>query len=637
VKNVLYQQLEQERLLNQVTAQIRQSLDLPVILSTAVEQLRELLQVDRVLIYQFENNQLVTPPPGIGSVEGSLSEPSEQFEPEHPVKILHSALSEFSGQVTYEARSSEKVQSVLHQREQDNCFINVPNCREKYCKGFALAVPDIEATYHSSPCLVEFLRGVQVRAKLVVSIVVKEQLWGLLISHQCFETYQWQEQQIKFVVQITEHLSIAIYQAQLFAQVQQQKHTLEQRVQERTQALQDTLLAAQAANRTKGEFLAAMSHELRTPLTCIIGISATLLRLQSDSLTHQKILQQKQESYLETIHNSGTHLLDLINDILDLSQVEAGKTILQISTFSLTKLAQQSLHLFRDQAQRQDLILKGELQIQPEQDLFTADERRVKQILYNLFSNAIKFTPAKGEVTLRVKVSDNVAVFEVEDTGIGIPQEQQHLLFEKFQQIDASYHRRYGGTGLGLALTKQLVELHGGVIQFKSQVDVGSIFTVYLPAQSLGVVKASKKSVSYTVKTHSSPPNSSEHNPCFVVIEQEESTATLICELLTASGYQVVWLGQGLTAIQQIQLLQPRWIIIDLDLPSQAGYEMIQLLQQNTATETIKVLAMISPQFEKTSLEEWNITVDIFLKKPLKSEVLIDAIIKLEIENELKI
>lgn len=634
MKNALYQQLEQERLLNQVTAQIRQSLDLPVILSTAVEQLQKLLQVNRVIIYQFESYQLVTPDLEGETIEGLAS---EAFQPEVPSHHLPSTSPQFSGRVTYEARETENIPSVLDFHQTEECFDEAVHCREKFRQGGYVAIPDIELAYATSPCLLEFLRKVKVRAKLVVPITVKKQLWGLLIAHQCFETYQWQKQQIKFVVQITEHLSIAIYQAQLFAQVQQQKQTLEQRVQERTQALQDTLLAAQAANRAKSEFLAAMSHELRTPLTCVIGISATLLRLISDSLTYQKILQQKQKSYLETIHDSGTHLLALINDILDLSQVEAGKTILQISQLSLTKLAQQSLHLFRDQAQRQDVGLKCELQIQPNQDLFAADERRVKQILYNLLSNGIKFTPAKGEVTLRVKVSDNVAVFEVEDTGIGIPQEQQHLLFEKFQQIDSSYHRRYGGTGLGLALTKQLVELHGGVIQFKSKVDEGSIFTVYLPTQQIGWEKASTKSVSHPVKTDSPLYNPSDHNPCFVVIEQEEATATLICELLTASGYQVVWLGQGLTAIQQIQLLQPRGIIIDLDLPSQAGYEIIQLLQQNPATETIKVLVMISPNFDPKSLEQWNITVDILLKKPLQSDVLIDAILELEIENEIKI
>ncbi len=628
MEDALYQQLEQERLLNQVTAQVRQSLDLPVILSTAVEQLRGLLQVNRVLIYQFHSYQLI--PPWESTENDPLSPDPLETDHSQPLESITQGF----GQVTYEVCSDQRIQPILHLSRMDECFESRIDFQEKYRHGGMCAVADVEQTYRNNPCFLVFLRRFQIRAKLVVAIVVKQQLWGLLIAHQCFEPYQWSEQKIKFVVQITEHLSIAIYQAQLFAQVQQQKQTLEQRVQERTQALQETMLAAQAASRAKSEFLAAMSHELRTPLTCIIGISATLLRLKSNLLANPERLQEKQQNYLETIHDSGTHLLALINDILDLSQVEAGKTILKISQFSLSKLAQQSLGLFYEKSSQKGVTLKDEFQIYPGQDLFTADERRVKQILYNLLSNGIKFTPSKGEVTLRIWIENTTAIFQIEDTGIGIPQEQHSLLFEKFQQLDASYNRQYGGTGLGLALTKQLVELHGGVIQFKSTVNVGSIFTVYLPAQPLALINSNEKTDIIPAHSHLSTPNDLDSNHCFVVIEQDESTATLICELLTASGYQVVWLGEGFTAIKQIELLKPSAVILDLDLPHHEGHEILHLLKKNSATEHLKIIALTRKNDREQELERGNINVDAWIEKPIQYNDLINQIFKLGIENE---
>ncbi|PPS45992.1 GAF domain-containing sensor histidine kinase [Chroococcidiopsis sp. TS-821] len=458
VEDALKEQIAHERLLNQLTSQIRQSLDLSVILSTAVNHVRNFLQLDRLIIYQFAQDN---PPEGSATSLQALYSSSDTWQ-------------KHSGCVVYEARAAESIPSMLNYREA-GCFIPTSQCWEKYRKGFTLAVDDIEKTYVLSQCLLEFLRESQVRAKLVAPIVFQEKLWGLLIAHQCYETRNWRDSEKNLVQRIAEQLAIAIYQAELMQSLTREKQLLEQRVSERTQALQDALIAAQAANRAKSEFLATMSHELRSPLTTIIGLSATLLRWSFGKLT------ERQRQYLETIHNSGEHLLALINDILTLSEVEAGKTLLEKSEFSLSAIAEASLQSFRNIAARQAVDLRLDLRIDASCDRITADFKRVQQILWNLLSNAVKFTPAGGQVTLRAWLEQNTAVFQVEDTGIGIPTEQLPLLFEKFQQLDTPYRRQHEGTGLGLALTKHLVELHQGHITVESVVGHGSIFTVWLP------------------------------------------------------------------------------------------------------------------------------------------------------------
>ncbi|MGF1494803.1 MAG: ATP-binding protein [Microcoleaceae cyanobacterium] len=599
--DVLYQQLEQERLLNQVTTQIRQSLDLHVILSTAVEQLQQLLNADRLVIYQFDFRWSV--PPGQCSLDEAHPEQRSDTDLEIPETLSETAQTTDQqwGYVTYEALASHHIPSVMHVSEAAACYVDTQVHRQKYTKGFTLVVDDVEETYTHSACLLKFLRGIQVKAKLVSSIVVQEELWGLLIAQQCEDTRNWQSHEVKFLSQVTEHLSIAIYQAQLYTQVQQQKENLELRVQERTQALQDALLAAQSASRAKSEFLATMSHELRTPLTCVIGISATLLRYLPDSSGTKKIPLEKQQSYLQTIHDSGEHLLELINDILDLSQVEAGKAVLQIDKFSLTKVLNQCLRFFREEAIQQQIDLMGNFQIDPAQDQFSADQRRLRQILFNLLSNAIKFTPAGGQVTLRAYVHENIATFQVQDTGIGIPESQQSLLFEKFQQLDSPYRRERDGTGLGLALTKQLVELHGGAIKFDSTEGEGSTFTVHLPNQPVVDKKSSGTTAKKSFGTFL-PSIHSESTQCrLVIVENDEEIATLICELLTATGYQVVWLAKELTSIQQIALLQPAAVIVDLQVSGQGGQDMIRQLKQSQEIEDIKILALVNERLLSNS------------------------------------
>ncbi|AVH65702.1 GAF domain-containing sensor histidine kinase [Nostoc sp. 'Peltigera membranacea cyanobiont' N6] len=478
VEDALKKQVSQERLLNQVTTQIRKSLDLPVIMATAITQVREFLELDRLVIYKFEGSKVKTqqyqssPDDGNGKHSTSISVNNQS---------LLKDFQEYGGYIVYEARATNAITSVLNYTEK-NCFMRTSQCWEKYRQGFTLAVDDVEKTYALEECLLNFLRESQVRAKLAAPIIFEDKLWGLLIAHQCDEPHQWNDSEKNLLVAIAEQLAIAIHQAELMQTLTQEKQTLEQRVIERTIGLRDALLAAEAASRLRSEFLATISHELLTPLTYVIGMSSTLLRWPLGELS------QRQRDYLQTIHDSGEHLLEMINDILDLSQIEAGKTALNISEFSLVNVAENAIESLQKKATSEQINLNLDLQIDPRRDRFTADAERISQILSNLLTNAIKFTPESGNVTLRLWVEDDTAIFQVEDTGIGIREEQLPLIFEKFQQLDTPYRRRYEGTGLGLALTKQLVELHRGRIEVESTISIGSIFTVWIPTQAMRVL-----------------------------------------------------------------------------------------------------------------------------------------------------
>jgi signal transduction histidine kinase len=216
-----------------------------------------------------------------------------------------------------------------------------------------------------------------------------------------------------------------------------------------------------------------MSHELRTPLNAIIGFSEALMERMFGELN------DKQSDYLKDIHESGKHLLSLINDILDLSKIEAGRMELEISTFDLPAALSNAMTLIRERAQRHAIGL--ELEVDERLHEVDADKRKFKQIMLNLLSNAVKFTPDGGKVDVSAKKSDGAIEVAVRDTGIGIAPEDQAAVFEEFKQVGRDAVHKAEGTGLGLALTKRFVELHGGAIRLESTPGKGSIFSFTLP------------------------------------------------------------------------------------------------------------------------------------------------------------
>ena len=387
--------------------------------------------------------------------------------------------------------------------------------------------------------------------------------------------------------------------------------TLEQKVVERTQDLQSAMLAAETASRAKGEFIGAMSHELRTPLTAIIGMSSTLLRWSFGDLN------ERQRGFIQTIYNSGQHLLGLINDILDLSQLESGSTVLKLSAFSLTLLAQQTLTTMQAMAGQSHVTLELDAGVAPGRDRFIADPYRLQQILLNLLSNAIKFTPEGGHVILRIFADEGSAIFQIKDTGIGIPEEKRSLLFQKFQQLDTSYQRVYQGTGLGLALTKHLVELHGGRITVDSTVDVGTVVMVQLPHRS-------EARVGFRQQTQRR----------ILLVKNRGESANLLCDILTAAGYQMVWLVEGSTAVGQIEMIQPDAVIVDMEDPGSHGYPLIQQLRQNPMTRSLKVLAVVSPSSGDSLTRSLEAGADDCLMCPIQPSEVLPKVMQLISQNE---
>jgi len=239
--------------------------------------------------------------------------------------------------------------------------------------------------------------------------------------------------------------------------------------------IQDKSRQLEIANKHKSDFLANMSHELRTPLNAIIGFSEVLMERMFGEVN------AKQADYLKDIHESGKHLLSLINDILDLSKIEAGRMDLELSSFDLPSALSNAMTLVRERAQRHGIALA--LEVDPRLGEFRADERKFKQIVLNLLSNAVKFTPDGGKVHVLATKMDGKIEIAVQDTGIGIAAGDHEAVFEEFKQVGRDYTRKAEGTGLGLALTKRFVELHGGAIRLQSTPGKGSTFTITLPVR----------------------------------------------------------------------------------------------------------------------------------------------------------
>jgi signal transduction histidine kinase len=411
----LVKSVEEMKALGEVGQAVSSSLDLETVLETIVARAVELAGTDCGVIYEFDEM----------AQEFNLRA-SYRMEAE-AVEVLKAARIRLGEGATGQAASTRAPVQILDTSEE----------RER-------AVSRVRPV----------LNRLGYRSLLTVPILREQQIMGGLTV--------WRRQVGEFEAEVVNLLqtfatqsALAIHNARLFREIEEKSKQLA------------------VASQHKSEFLANMSHELRTPLNAIIGFSEVLQeRLFGE-------LNEKQSEYTDDILSSGRHLLSLINDILDLSKIEAGRMELEVATFHLPDAIENALLLIRERASRHGIKL--ERLVDDRLGDFAGDERKIKQVLVNLLTNAVKFTPEGGQVKVEARYGDGAVIISVTDTGIGIAKEDQEAIFEEFRQAGGNYAQKREGTGLGLTLTKRFVEMHGGRIWVESEIGKGSTFTFTLP------------------------------------------------------------------------------------------------------------------------------------------------------------
>ena len=399
---------------------------------------------------------------------------------------------------------------------------------------------------------------------------------------------------------------VAVF-ADLYRLREQGEHDQEELLRKTEQIERQNLLLAHA-NRMKDEFLATTSHELRTPLNAIIGFSELLAAGQAGPLN------PTQKQYASVIFDSGHHLLALINDILDLSKLDAVMVFLEPNTIRLPQLLQNSLTLVKGRAFKHRITLA--LRIAPGVDEMCADERRLKQILYNLLSNAVKFTPDGGQVTLSARRarrtrdgSEVEAVeFAVTDTGIGIAAGDMDKLFQPFVQVDAALSRRYEGSGLGLVMVKRLAELHGGGVEVQSESGKGSCFTVWLPLAPVAAAAAPSAAVDARVLPLRA-----------LVIEESDLSATLLCAQLGRLGYVCQRAATAVAAMEWVRAGKPDLIVLDLLLSGSGGWDFLSRLRSDAQFDPVPLLLVA---LALNARNGWLLGVSAVLAKPVAPQQL---------------